>query len=245
VLKTSIVKHNDVVSRKSADSGHSNFHIERGPNGERILRSGPAAKSNRDELSNQTEFRNNANALLKKEYGDKVPPGMQTHHKVSVNSVRNGSSDLAKLLLERAKQGYKIDRDSNLKTMPGGPKAIDGGAKDPLLHRSQHPNWDKHVDEAMRRAGEAAKTQFCVENLKDLSNAQLDEVMRNVEDTLEQDLVRVNSDINKLKPGEAPGKGTQLQKAIDEGNWIKPDHIIDGKPYYRLSLDNSNSLQNA
>jgi hypothetical protein len=66
-----------------------------------------------------------------------------------------------------------------------------------------------------------------------------------IQDVLEQDLVRVNSDINKLKPGEAPVKGTHLQKAIDEGNWIKPDHIIDGKPYYKISLDNSDSQKNA
>jgi hypothetical protein len=240
------VKRNDVVSRKSADSGFDNFHVERGPNGERILRSGPAAKSNRDEWSDPTQFNANRKQLLLDEYGKgNTPPDMQSHHKLSINAIRTGKSKLAQLLRERGKAGYNIDQTGNLRNLPNSPKAIEGGAKDSLVHRGQHPNWDLHADQVMTEQEEAIKTQFCVGNLNQLTNQQLNEAMGVIQDVLEQDLVRVNSDINKLKPGEAPVKGTHLQKAIDEGNWIKPDHIIDGKPYYKISLDNSDSQKNA
>jgi A nuclease family of the HNH/ENDO VII superfamily with conserved AHH len=173
VRRTSIVKHNDVGSRKSADSGHSNFHIERGPNGERILRSKPAAKSNRDEWSDSTQFNANRKQLLLDEYGEgKIPPDMQSHHKLSINAIRTGDSNLAELLRERGKAGYNIDQTGNLRNLPNSPDAIKGGAKDSLVHRGQHPNWDIHADQVMAQKERSILKQFCVTNLNQLTNEQ-------------------------------------------------------------------------
>jgi hypothetical protein len=188
--------------------------------------------------------------LLLDDYGEgNIPAKMQSHHKLSVNAVRTGTSNLAQLLRARGKAVYDIDQKGNLRNMPGAPDSFSGNnkAKGDLLHRGQHPNWDRHVDQVMAQQEEAIKTQFCVGNLNQLTNEQLNEAMGDLQDLLGQELKQVNSDINKLKPGEEPKKGSFLEEVLQkDGNpngWVK-DHPINGTTYYKLSkqLESDNAL---